>query len=85
MSSFHEILLDLCNIYSAPVDNRLSIEVSEIVDSSEKVVIMLARCLPHIVPNVILSKRDVRLKYFIYPLWFGGCRYLSTKLECDPL
>ncbi|XP_076331644.1 RAB11-binding protein RELCH homolog isoform X1 [Tachypleus tridentatus] len=39
-------------------ENRLINEVAEVVDSCEKVVLMLGRCLPHIVPNVILAKRE---------------------------
>ena len=36
------------------------LQASKITDSSgENVVLMLGRCLPHIVPNVILAKREV--------------------------
>ena len=35
-------------------------QVSKIKDADQqKVVAMLARCLPHIVPNVLLAKREV--------------------------
>ncbi|XP_077982155.1 RAB11-binding protein RELCH homolog [Glandiceps talaboti] len=44
--------------YSQSLDNRLTVEVSKIAQSNENVVLMLARCLPHIVPNVLLAKRE---------------------------
>ncbi|XP_061613791.1 RAB11-binding protein RELCH homolog isoform X6 [Phyllopteryx taeniolatus] len=39
-------------------DSRLGAEVSRIADSEESVMLMLGRCLPHIVPNVLLAKRE---------------------------
>lgn len=40
-------------------------QVSKITGSSgENVVLMLGRCLPHIVPNVLLAKREVILVTF---------------------
>ncbi|KAK6185475.1 hypothetical protein SNE40_007698 [Patella caerulea] len=40
-------------------DNRIAAEVSKIGHSGgESVVTMLGRCLPHIVPNVLLAKRE---------------------------
>lgn len=38
-----------------------SLQVSRIADSEESVMLMLGRCLPHIVPNVLLAKREVIL------------------------
>ncbi|PKU43269.1 hypothetical protein llap_6421 [Limosa lapponica baueri] len=40
-----------------------SIEVSRIADSEKSVMLMLGRCLPHIVPNVLLAKREINHKY----------------------
>ncbi len=34
-------------------------QVSRIADSEQSVMLMLGRCLPHIVPNVLLAKREV--------------------------
>uniref|UniRef100_A0A3P9PNI1 RAB11 binding and LisH domain, coiled-coil and HEAT repeat containing n=1 Tax=Poecilia reticulata TaxID=8081 RepID=A0A3P9PNI1_POERE len=34
------------------------LQVSRIADSEESVMLMLGRCLPHIVPNVLLAKRE---------------------------
>lgn len=34
-------------------------QVSRIADSEDSVMLMLGRCLPHIVPNVLLAKREV--------------------------
>ena len=39
---------------------RLQLEVAQLSSSPEQAVLQLARCLPHIVPNVILAKREVR-------------------------
>ncbi|CAG5116113.1 unnamed protein product, partial [Candidula unifasciata] len=56
-TSFRKALLDVAFHVSA--DNRIVSEMSRISDADEHgVVKMLARCLPHIVPNVLLAKRE---------------------------
>ncbi|KAM3860227.1 RAB11-binding protein RELCH homolog isoform 2-T2 [Diretmus argenteus] len=52
---FQQALLSFCRMSS---DSRLGAEVSRIADSEESVMLMLGRCLPHIVPNVLLAKRE---------------------------
>ncbi|VDI64402.1 Hypothetical predicted protein [Mytilus galloprovincialis] len=55
--SFQRALRDVC--FHVSKDNRLINEVSQIVGSdTDTVVLMLSRCLPHIVPNVLLAKRE---------------------------
>lgn len=39
---------------------KIALQVSRIADSEKSVMLMLGRCLPHIVPNVLLAKREVR-------------------------
>ncbi|XP_061093478.1 RAB11-binding protein RELCH homolog isoform X2 [Conger conger] len=53
--AFHQALLSFCRMSA---DSRLGFEVSRIADSAESVMLMLGRCLPHIVPNVLLAKRE---------------------------
>ncbi|XP_076014171.1 RAB11-binding protein RELCH homolog isoform X2 [Genypterus blacodes] len=53
--AFQQALLSFCRMCS---DSRLGAEVSRIADSEESVMLMLGRCLPHIVPNVLLAKRE---------------------------
>ncbi|KAM3593319.1 uncharacterized protein V6R79_010254 [Siganus canaliculatus] len=53
--AFLQALLSFCRMSS---DSRLGAEVSRIADSEESVMLMLGRCLPHIVPNVLLAKRE---------------------------
>ncbi|XP_041100481.1 RAB11-binding protein RELCH homolog isoform X3 [Polyodon spathula] len=53
--AFHQALLSFCQMSA---DSRLGSEVSRIADSEESVTLMLGRCLPHIVPNVLLAKRE---------------------------
>ncbi|XP_030624281.1 RAB11-binding protein RELCH homolog isoform X1 [Chanos chanos] len=53
--AFHQALLSFCR---TSADSRLGSEVSRIADSEESVMLMLGRCLPHIVPNVLLAKRE---------------------------
>ncbi|XP_033855687.1 RAB11-binding protein RELCH homolog isoform X9 [Acipenser ruthenus] len=53
--AFHQALLSFCRMSA---DSRLGSEVSRIADSEESVTLMLGRCLPHIVPNVLLAKRE---------------------------
>ncbi|KAM8823722.1 RAB11-binding protein RELCH homolog isoform 3-T3 [Spinachia spinachia] len=53
--AFQQALLSFCRMCS---DSRLGAEVSRIADSEESVLLMLGRCLPHIVPNVLLAKRE---------------------------
>uniref|UniRef100_A0A6Q2Z1W7 LisH domain-containing protein n=1 Tax=Esox lucius TaxID=8010 RepID=A0A6Q2Z1W7_ESOLU len=53
--AFQQALLSFCKMSA---DSRLGAEVSRIADSEESVMLMLGRCLPHIVPNVLLAKRE---------------------------
>ncbi|KAF3703486.1 LisH domain and HEAT repeat-containing protein KIAA1468 -like protein [Channa argus] len=53
--AFQQALLSFCRMCS---DSRLGAEVSRIADSEDSVMLMLGRCLPHIVPNVLLAKRE---------------------------
>nr|BAG37793.1 unnamed protein product [Homo sapiens] len=53
--AFHQALLSFCRMSA---DSRLGYEVSRIADSEKSVMLMLGRCLPHIVPNVLLAKRE---------------------------
>ncbi|ELT88848.1 hypothetical protein CAPTEDRAFT_190660 [Capitella teleta] len=55
--AFQKALLQTA--FCISVDNRIITEVSKITDTgNDKVVLMLGRCLPHIVPNVLLAKRE---------------------------
>lgn len=58
-AEFEKTLLSLCQSQKIAQDNRLIGEVTDIVSSQDTVVVMLARCLPHIVPNILLAKREV--------------------------
>ncbi|KAJ7408741.1 hypothetical protein WISP_118830 [Willisornis vidua] len=58
--AFHQALLSFCRMSA---DSRLGSEVSRIADSEKSVMLMLGRCLPHIVPNVLLAKREINHKY----------------------
>ncbi|XP_072234145.1 RAB11-binding protein RELCH homolog isoform X3 [Leuresthes tenuis] len=53
--AFQQALLSFCRMCS---ESRLGAEVSRIADSEASVMLMLGRCLPHIVPNVLLAKRE---------------------------
>uniref|UniRef100_A0A3B3S7K5 RAB11 binding and LisH domain, coiled-coil and HEAT repeat containing n=1 Tax=Paramormyrops kingsleyae TaxID=1676925 RepID=A0A3B3S7K5_9TELE len=53
--AFLQALLSFCQLST---DSRLGSEVSRIADSEESLLLMLGRCLPHIVPNVLLAKRE---------------------------
>nr|XP_060630691.1 RAB11-binding protein RELCH isoform X2 [Anolis sagrei ordinatus] len=53
--AFHQALLSFCQMSA---ESRLGSEVSRIADSEKSVMLMLGRCLPHIVPNVLLAKRE---------------------------
>uniref|UniRef100_A0ABM5GAH0 RAB11-binding protein RELCH isoform X2 n=1 Tax=Pogona vitticeps TaxID=103695 RepID=A0ABM5GAH0_9SAUR len=53
--AFHQALLSFCQMSA---ESRLGSEVSQIADSEKSVMLMLGRCLPHIVPNVLLAKRE---------------------------
>ncbi|KAG8189556.1 hypothetical protein JTE90_026600 [Oedothorax gibbosus] len=55
---FQKNLLSLCQTQKVTQDNRLIDEVSDIVNSQESIVTVVARCLPHIVPNILLAKRE---------------------------
>uniref|UniRef100_A0A8C9UBM4 RAB11 binding and LisH domain, coiled-coil and HEAT repeat containing n=1 Tax=Scleropages formosus TaxID=113540 RepID=A0A8C9UBM4_SCLFO len=53
--AFHKALLSFCR---TSIDSRLGSEVSHIASSEESLLLTLGRCLPHIVPNVLLAKRE---------------------------
>lgn len=49
-----------CTFVTKPCTDGVShLQVSRIADSEDSVMLMLGRCLPHIVPNVLLAKREV--------------------------
>uniref|UniRef100_K1PHE9 Uncharacterized protein n=1 Tax=Magallana gigas TaxID=29159 RepID=K1PHE9_MAGGI len=55
--TFRKSLLDVC--FHVSKDNRIVHEVSQIIGADrDHIITMLARCLPHIVPNVLLAKRE---------------------------
>ncbi|XP_078365264.1 RAB11-binding protein RELCH homolog isoform X2 [Oculina patagonica] len=54
-SSFRDALLSFTHVQ---LENRLSNEVCKLSNADENVVLIVARCLPHIVPNVLLNKRE---------------------------
>ncbi|XP_022335472.2 RAB11-binding protein RELCH homolog isoform X2 [Crassostrea virginica] len=55
--TFRKALLDVC--FHVSKDNRIVHEVSQIIGADrDHIVTMLGRCLPHIVPNVLLAKRE---------------------------
>lgn len=53
--SFRNKLLAFTHVQ---LENRLSNEVCKLSNADENAVLILARCLPHIVPNVLLNKRE---------------------------
>ncbi|GIY95221.1 RAB11-binding protein RELCH homolog [Caerostris extrusa] len=55
---FQKNLLSLCQTQKIAQDNRLIGEITDIVNSQDSVVSVLSRCLPHIVPNILLAKRE---------------------------
>lgn len=56
--SFLDALVNVGHPQSHLPDGRLAWDVTHVASSGEEVVQMLARCLPHIVPNVLLAKRE---------------------------
>uniref|UniRef100_A0A8C7VNN6 RAB11 binding and LisH domain, coiled-coil and HEAT repeat containing n=1 Tax=Oncorhynchus mykiss TaxID=8022 RepID=A0A8C7VNN6_ONCMY len=66
--AFQQALLSFCKMSA---DSRLGAEVSRIADNEESVMLMLGRCLPHIVPNVLLAKREDLTVCILTP----GCVY----------
>ncbi|KAG7236980.1 hypothetical protein INR49_032911 [Caranx melampygus] len=84
--AFQQALLSFCRMCS---DSRLGAEVSRIADSEESVMLMLGRCLPHIVPNVLLAKRE-ELIPLILQMILTGCvafaRHVGpTRVEAELL
>ncbi|XP_077503426.1 RAB11-binding protein RELCH homolog isoform X2 [Amblyomma americanum] len=56
--AFREALMNVCHHHCELSDSRLAKDVTTVASSGKEVVLMLARCLPHIVPNVLLAKRE---------------------------
>ncbi|XP_046842771.1 RAB11-binding protein RELCH homolog [Xenia sp. Carnegie-2017] len=53
--SFKKALL---NVVGTNQDTRLGLEVMRLTSTEESLVQVLSRCLPHIIPNVLLNKRE---------------------------
>lgn len=53
--AFRQQLLDTLHLKT---DSRIGLEVVKLSDPGVDVIQLLARCLPHVVPNVILAKRE---------------------------
>ena len=51
---------ELLNTVHLKIDSRIGLEIAKLSDSKCDIVQLMGRCLPHIVPNVILAKREVR-------------------------
>lgn len=58
-AAFHQALLETIMPSRTTGETRLVDEVSHMSSSLDSLVEMLARCLPHITPNVLLAKREV--------------------------
>lgn len=56
---FKEMLVHLTQTQKPLSDNRIAMELQEVAESGSEVILMLARCLPHVVPNILLAKREV--------------------------
>ncbi len=50
---------ELLNVCQAKTDSRIGVEVAKLSDPDLDIVQLLGRCLPHIVPNISLAKREV--------------------------
>ena len=55
---------ELLNTVHLKIDSRIGLEIAKLSDSHCDIVQLVGRCLPHIVPNVILAKREVRLQIY---------------------
>lgn len=51
---------ELLSISQLKTDSRIGVEVNKLSDPDLDVVQLLGRCLPYIVPNISLAKREVR-------------------------
>ncbi|XP_014675386.1 PREDICTED: lisH domain and HEAT repeat-containing protein KIAA1468 homolog isoform X2 [Priapulus caudatus] len=56
--SFQEALEHLAQPQKPLSDNRITTEVQKVAASGDEVVLMLARCLPYVIPNILLNKRE---------------------------
>ena len=83
---------ELLNTVHLKIDSRIGLEIAKLSDSHCDIVQLIGRCLPHIVPNVILAKREVRRKIHVYicvcllhfQIFHGICfmtAYLSLSLS----
>ena len=51
---------ELLNVCQTKTDSRIGVEVAKLSDPDLDIVQLLGRCLPYIVPNISLAKREVR-------------------------
>jgi len=50
---------DLIAVTSATGNPRLELELAKLTHNDESTVMILGSCLPNVIPNVLLNKRDV--------------------------
>ena len=62
--SFRQALLSTAELKT---DSRVGLEVAKLADPQLDAVKVFARCLPHVVPNVILAKREVCCLFSLTP------------------
>ena len=65
--AFRQKLLDIIHLKT---DSRIGLEVVKLADPGVDIVQLLGRCLPHVIPNVILAKREVS-GYFVANHFLG--------------
>ena len=64
--SFRQELLGVCQVKT---DSRVGLEVARLAEPNFDVVQLLGRSLPHVVPNVSLSKREVGVACVLLVVW----------------
>ncbi|EEC17230.1 conserved hypothetical protein [Ixodes scapularis] len=78
--AFLEALVSVGHPQSQLADMRLAWDVTHVAATGDEVVLMLSRCLPHIVPNVLLAKREASI-----PLLLAAINLHPDARERDAL
>ena len=62
---------ELLSVSQVKTESRVGLEVAKMTESDFDLVHLLGRSLPHIIPIVPLSKREVRKGCYMTPFWYG--------------
>ena len=77
---------ELLNTVHLKIHSRIGLEIAKLSDTKCDIVQLVGRCLPHIVPNVILAKREVSVPHnlsmvVVCSTYYSVCIYMYMYIH----